>query len=93
MEAGRVLPAIRCVDGLFSPASRQPTADLGVTRRAVKEELPEAVVSVDTFYAEVARAAVEAGADIVNDISGGTLDARMHSTVGHSHSQVFGHRV
>jgi 2-amino-4-hydroxy-6-hydroxymethyldihydropteridine diphosphokinase / dihydropteroate synthase len=38
-------------------------------------------ISVDTFYAKVAQKAVEAGADIINDVSGGTLDADMLSTV------------
>jgi 2-amino-4-hydroxy-6-hydroxymethyldihydropteridine diphosphokinase / dihydropteroate synthase len=31
-------------------------------------------ISVDTFYGKVAKAAVEAGADIINDVSAGTLD-------------------
>lgn len=38
-------------------------------------------ISVDTTRAEVAQAAVEAGADIVNDISGGTFDPEMLPTV------------
>lgn len=38
-------------------------------------------LSVDTTKAEVARQAVEAGASIVNDISGGTFDAEMLPTV------------
>ncbi|MFM6105394.1 MAG: dihydropteroate synthase [Sphaerospermopsis kisseleviana] len=38
-------------------------------------------ISVDTTRAEVAQAAVKAGADIVNDISGGTYDPEMLPTV------------
>jgi dihydropteroate synthase len=38
-------------------------------------------VSIDTRHAPVAKAAVEAGADIVNDVSGGTFDENMLSTV------------
>jgi dihydropteroate synthase/2-amino-4-hydroxy-6-hydroxymethyldihydropteridine diphosphokinase len=38
-------------------------------------------ISIDTRHAEVARAAVEAGADIVNDVSGGTFDSKMLETV------------
>jgi dihydropteroate synthase len=38
-------------------------------------------ISIDTTRAEVAQAAVEVGADIVNDISGGTFDAKMLATV------------
>ena len=51
---------------------------LGVIRRVA----PEAVVSVDTFRADVARMCVEEyGAALVNDISGGELDAEMFPTV------------
>ncbi|MEG5175132.1 dihydropteroate synthase [Microcoleus sp. B3-D7] len=38
-------------------------------------------ISVDTTRAQVAKAAVEAGADIINDISGATFDSEMLSTV------------
>jgi dihydropteroate synthase len=45
------------------------------------------VISVDTFYSEVAKAAVEAGAHIVNDVSGGRGDAKMLATVQCSDEQ------
>ncbi len=48
---------------------------------AIIRNFPEAVISVDTFRAAVAEAAVEAGAAIINDISGGTLDAGMFEKV------------
>lgn len=48
---------------------------------AVRTAFPEAVISVDTFRAHVAREAVQAGADIINDISGGALDEHMFDTV------------
>ena len=48
---------------------------------AVRREFPDAFLSVDTFRAGVAAAAVAAGADLVNDIGGGTLDAQMFATV------------
>lgn len=52
---------------------------LRAVRSAVGHDVP---VSVDTFRADVARRCVaEWGADIVNDISGGTLDSRMFETV------------
>lgn len=47
----------------------------------VRREWPDAVVSVDTFRASVARRCIEAGADIINDISGGTMDKDMPETV------------
>ena len=49
--------------------------------RLVRSTLPEAILSVDTCYSLPARKAVEAGADIVNDISGGLFDERMFATV------------
>ena len=39
-------------------------------------------ISIDTRSADVARAAINAGADIVNDVSGGTFDGQMLQTVG-----------
>jgi dihydropteroate synthase len=48
---------------------------------SLRKTFPEIILSVDTFRAEVAQAAVEHGADIINDISGGSLDERMFETV------------
>lgn len=48
---------------------------------ALKKEKPEAVISVDTYKASVARAAVEAGAEIVNDVSGFRWDLDMKKTL------------
>lgn len=45
-------------------------------------------ISVDTFYAEVAQAAIAAGADIVNDVSAGILDAEMLPTVAKLHKTI-----
>ena len=47
----------------------------------LQQKYPGLVLSIDTYYAEVAKAAVNAGADIVNDISGGDMDAAMLQTV------------
>ena len=55
---------------------------------ALANEPTGAVISVDTFYASVAAAAVEAGAGIVNDVSGGTLDDKMWATVASLNSPV-----
>ena len=49
---------------------------------AINKNFPEAYISVDTYYANVAENAVATGACIVNDISGGTMDEKMLSTVG-----------
>ncbi|HEX4784862.1 MAG TPA: dihydropteroate synthase [Candidatus Sulfotelmatobacter sp.] len=47
----------------------------------LKKTRPAAVISVDTYKASVARAAVEAGAEIVNDVSGLRWDAGMTKNV------------
>ncbi len=47
----------------------------------LKETRPDTVVSVDTYKATVARAAVDAGAEIVNDVSAFRWDAKMAKTV------------
>lgn len=49
--------------------------------KAIHQAYPDALLSVDTYYASVAQQAVEAGACIVNDISGGWLDEAMLRTV------------
>lgn len=47
----------------------------------IKEKHPDILVSVDTYNAETAKAAIEAGVDIINDISGMTFDESMASVV------------
>lgn len=49
---------------------------------AIRREYPDTIISVDTFRADVAKMCVEEyGVQIINDISGGMLDARMFETV------------
>jgi dihydropteroate synthase len=48
---------------------------------AVKQKNPQALISVDTYKAGVARAAVKAGAEIVNDVSGFLWDPQMRKTL------------
>ncbi len=48
---------------------------------SLRKHFPEQVISVDSFRATVAERAVQEGANIINDISGGTLDNNMFATV------------
>ena len=48
---------------------------------AVTTRFPDAILSVDTWRAAVAQAAIETGAALVNDISAGALDTAMYATV------------
>lgn len=48
---------------------------------AIRAEFPRVLISIDTFRAKVASAAITAGADLINDISAGNLDEDMLGTV------------
>lgn len=48
---------------------------------SILKRFPDTLISVDTFRSNVARRAVESGAVIINDVSGGTLDDKMFETV------------
>jgi dihydropteroate synthase len=66
------------------PGAERPSVEEELSRvlpviRALTDE--GAVVSVDTMRSDVARRAVEAGAAVVNDVSGGRADPAMLSTV------------
>lgn len=47
----------------------------------IRKHFPEAILSIDTFRAKVAEEAIKAGADIINDVSGGQADDNMFDTV------------
>ncbi len=49
----------------------------------ILKEFPDALISIDTFQAEVARASIAAGAALINDISAGNLDKEMLQTAAH----------
>lgn len=48
--------------------------------KAIVNEFPQAIISIDTFRAGVVRSAVGEGAHMINDISGGEMDAEMFNT-------------
>jgi len=53
--------------------------------KLIKNNFRDAILSVDTFRASIAAMAVDAGAHIINDISGGEKDAEMFDTVAKLH--------
>jgi dihydropteroate synthase len=64
------------------PVSEQEELDRVIpVIAALKRKRPEAVISVDTYKANVAHVAVEAGAEIVNDVSGFRWDPQMVKTL------------
>jgi dihydropteroate synthase len=53
---------------------------------AICLQVPEALVSIDTYYPSVAAAALSLGAHIVNDISGGQHDEAIYQVAGDAHA-------
>ncbi len=68
--------------GASTLKAREEIERLAPVLNLIAKEFPQAIISVDTYQAEVAHAAVQMGAHMINDISGGTLDAKMPATVG-----------
>ena len=52
---------------------------------AALKNFPHCIISVDTFRSSIAKLAVEAGAGLINDISGGSLDKKMPEVVASLH--------
>ncbi len=69
------------------PGTTEPVSEEEERRRVLpvirdlKRRRPDAVISVDTYKASVARAAVELGAEAVNDVSGFRWDPKMAKTL------------
>jgi dihydropteroate synthase len=49
--------------------------------KIIKKDFPNAIISIDTYHAEVAKSAVDCGAHIINDISAGSFDKEMFKTI------------
>lgn len=74
----------------IGPQSTRPNAEflsseeevkrIGNVISKIKKEFPEALISLDTFYAETVRFGFNEGIDIINDISGGQYDEKMFDT-------------
>ncbi len=68
------------------PGSERVTVEEELVRvmpvlAALVKTFPGHLFSIDTFYAKVAKEAIEAGASIVNDVSAGSIDPELISTV------------
>jgi dihydropteroate synthase len=68
------------------PGAETPSASEEISRlqdvfSLLRQEFPEIILSIDTFYGEVAEFALTQGADIVNDISGGQFDPEIWNVV------------
>ncbi|WP_121811543.1 dihydropteroate synthase [Mucilaginibacter kameinonensis] len=66
--------------GAVDISAQEETDRLLPVVEAIAAQFPEAIMSIDTFRAGVAEAAIKEGAHIINDISGGMLDSDMFTT-------------
>jgi dihydropteroate synthase len=78
--------------GAFStrPGSKQVSAEEESERmipalKAIRNEFPDILISIDTFRQSVASQCIAEGADIINDISGGLFDQEMIPYIGKNH--------
>lgn len=68
------------------PGSTQPTPDEELKRlekplAKIRQSFPETIISIDTFHSGVVEMVYQMGADMINDISAGTYDPDMFSTI------------
>ena len=89
-QGGRMLEAGASFLDVGGYSTRPGATDISPTEevervlpaiRALLSNFSDALISVDTFRAEVARVCIEAGAAMINDISGGQMDPEMLPTV------------
>ena len=74
------LGAVSTRPGADSVAEKEELARLIPVLKALRKERPEALISVDTYRASVAQAAIDLGADMINDVTGGS-DPQMFGVV------------
>ena len=73
-------------DAVSAAAELERTVPLS---KAIKEEFPEAQLSIDTYKAEVAKEALRAGVEMVNDVTAGRGDSALFSVVaGYNHAKL-----
>lgn len=90
-QAGDMLKAGAAILDIGAQSTRPGSKQVGVDEElrrltdavdSLHRHFPSAIISIDTYHSKVAGEAVLAGATIVNDISGGSMDPAMIETVG-----------
>jgi len=67
--------------GAIDIGPKQELEMLSPTITSIRKHFPEAIISVDTWHSKVAKNVYNIGADMINDISGGTFDEEMFNTI------------
>jgi dihydropteroate synthase len=90
-QAGKMVREGAAIIDIGAASTRPGAEDIGEEEeskrlipaiRSVRKAFPHIIISADTYRAAVTEKAIHAGADIINDISGGTMDAEMFATAG-----------
>lgn len=71
--------------GMDIITSEEETDRLLPSLSEIKKHFPNIIISIDTFRKDVAEKAIECGADMINDISGGAFDNKMLPFIGGHH--------
>ena len=91
-ELRRLLPVLQGLCATRSAGAAGTPDATGTSGALGTSGASGAVISVDTFRAATAAAALEAGAEMINDISGGVFDPKMAAVVaGYKAGYVLGH--
>jgi len=69
--------------GAMEVGKEQEIKALTPVIQSIRKQFPRAIISVDTWHAAVAEHAIISGANMINDISGGTFDMEMFATIAH----------
>jgi len=75
--------AVSTRPGAKSISCEEEWIKLSETLKEIRRLFSKAIISVDTYRADVAKNAIEEGADMINDISSGTFDSSMFSVIAH----------
>jgi dihydropteroate synthase len=82
-EGGQIidLGAVSTRPGARVPEISDEKQRLIPALKQIRKEFPTAILSVDTFRSEIAKMAVDEGADMINDVSAGNMDNKMLKTI------------
>ena len=64
------------------PSAKEELARVIKPLKSIRKEFPNLIISVDTVREQVAQQALEIGADIINDVSGGYANGKMLDVIG-----------
>ncbi len=80
--AGMVdIGAISTRPGAMEVSEEEEFSRLSPAVKAIRREFPNFPISIDTWRSQIAKQSIDAGANIINDISGGLFDQEMFATI------------